>query len=169
MAIGFFVLSGFMALLFLAFRVSGGSALYSSVPSYEFSVEFSNIGRLKNQSKVAIAGVTIGRVTGIELNPETFEAIVNMDILAQYNQIPEDSQFSIVTAGLLGDNYIIVSPGFSSTVLKPGSQIDSGQTSSALVLEELIGKLMTSFSSSSHSPDLNQPSSSSSQQKELIS
>lgn len=147
MAIGIFVLSGFMALLFLAFRVCGGSSLYARESVYRITAEFTNIGRLKVQSKVALSGVTIGRVTDIQLNPITFEAVVDMEVFSKYNNLPDDSRFGIVTAGLLGDNYVIAYPGFSEEYLHNKSHIDISQTTSALVLEELISKVLSSFSS----------------------
>lgn len=147
-AIGLFVISGFAALLFLALRVSGGGVFYGTDPSYTIKAEFHNVGRLKTQSKVALSGVTIGRVSAIELDPVSFQATVSLEILKKYNTLPDDSRFSIVTAGLLGDNYIAVYPGFSEESFKNGTMVDSSQTTSAIVLEELIAKLFTAFSSS---------------------
>jgi phospholipid/cholesterol/gamma-HCH transport system substrate-binding protein len=156
LAIGTFVLSGFIALLFLAFRMSGGVALFSKESVYYVDAEFTNIGRLKKQSKVALSGVTIGRVIDIQLDRNTFEAVVRMEIFSKYNHIPDDSRFGIVTAGLLGDNYVISYPGFSGSFLENGTIIDTSQTTSALVLEELVSKIMTSFSST---PKSSSPSS----------
>ncbi len=147
MAIGIFVISGFLALLFLAFRVSGGSSLYARDPHYQIMVEFNNIGRLKSQAKLALSGVTIGRVTDIHLDKDTFQAIVTLEVQKKYNHLPEDSVFSVVTAGLLGDNYVSVNPGFSQVYLKNNDYIDASQTTSALVLEELVSKLFSMFAS----------------------
>jgi phospholipid/cholesterol/gamma-HCH transport system substrate-binding protein len=149
MAIGIFVLSGFMALLFLAFRVSGGSAIYARDPFYTVQVEFTNVGRLKSQAKVALSGVTIGRVTAIQLDRESFQAIVSLELQQKYSQLPEDSVFSVVTAGLLGDNYVSVHPGFSSEFLQNGAYIDASQSTSALVLEEIVSKLFAVLASNS--------------------
>ncbi len=153
-AIGIFVLFGFLSLLFLAFRVSGGSTLYTSDPSYRIRAEFNNVGRLKSQTKVALSGVTIGRVTEIGLDKETYQAIVTLEILQKYSQLPADSVFGVVTAGLLGDNYISVHPGFSSEFLRNGDHVDASQTTSALVLEEMVSKMFAMLASngSSH-PD----------------
>ena len=102
-AIGIFVSFGFLALFFLALRLSSGNFLYNTDQSYEVKIEFSNVGRLKPQSKIAISGVTVGRVKVIRLNPETFSADVICDIHADYKSIPDDSRVAVVTAGLLGD------------------------------------------------------------------
>ncbi len=150
MAIGIFVLSGFMALLFLAVRVSGGAAIYTSEPCYLVRVEFNNIGRLKSQAKLGLSGVTIGRVTDIHLDKDSFQAIVSLEIQKKYHQLPEDSRFSIVTAGLLGDNYVSVTPGFSSEFLKNGTYVDASQSTSALVLEDIISKLFAGLASNNN-------------------
>jgi phospholipid/cholesterol/gamma-HCH transport system substrate-binding protein len=144
-AVGLLVLSGFCALLFLAVQVSGAGQFYHRDASYVVTAEFSNIGGLKNQAKVSIAGVTIGRVTAIQLDKKNFLAKVTLEIFDTYNQIPDDSRLSIITAGLLGDNYLAFTPGFSDTLLKDNSYIDAGQTVSAVILEELLSKFLTSM------------------------
>ncbi|NBV28538.1 outer membrane lipid asymmetry maintenance protein MlaD [bacterium] len=144
-AVGTLVIAGFCALLFLAVQVSGAGKFYHPDASYTVVAEFSNIGGLKNQAKVSIAGVTVGRVTSIHLDKNNFYAKVTLEIFDTYNQIPDDSRLSIVTAGLLGDNYLSFSAGFSDNYLKQNSYIDSSQTISAVVLEELISKLLTSM------------------------
>jgi len=144
-AIGTFVLFGFLSLMILAFRMSSGGSFLTTDATYHVVTEFTNIGRLKPQAKVAIAGVTVGRVSHIALDRETFHAIVTLELLKKYDDIPEDSRFSIVTAGLLGDNYVICYPGFATAPLQEGSAVDTSQTTSALVLEELIAKMLTSF------------------------
>jgi phospholipid/cholesterol/gamma-HCH transport system substrate-binding protein len=84
--------------------------------------------------------VTIGRVSSIKLDNESHEAVVEMKIDAQYNNLPDDSSASIYTAGLLGEQYISIDPGSSEEFLKDKSKLDI--TSSAIVLEEMIGKFM---------------------------
>lgn len=147
-AVGALVLSGFCALMFLAIQVSGVGKFYQRDATYSMVAEFSNIGGLKPQAKISIAGVTVGRVTSIELDHHNFMAKVNLEILQKYNQIPDDSKLSVVTAGLLGDNYLAFNPGFSEDYFKQGSVIDSGQTTPAVILEELISKVMASLSNS---------------------
>ncbi len=104
------------------------------------TAEFTNIGDLKVRAAVTVAGVNIGRITDITLNPKTYKAIVAMQIDKRDDNIPTDSTASILTAGLLGANYIAIEPGFDDTFLKAGSQIEN--TNQALILQNLIGQLM---------------------------
>lgn len=137
--VGLFIFLTLAALIFLAFKVSG---LTSIIPakSYMISAAFDDIGGLKIRSAVKIGGVQVGEVSQIRLDQETFKAIVKMKIDAKYNDIPDDSSAGILTAGLLGDNYIAITPMYNKTYLKDGSQIQF--TNSALVLEKLIGQLV---------------------------
>jgi len=146
-AVGSLILAGFFALLFLAVQVSGAGNFYQREPTYTVYAEFTNIGGLKNQAKVSIAGVTVGRVTSIQLDKKQFIARVTMEIFDSYNQIPDDSRLSIVTSGLLGDNYLSFTPGFSMECLKQDTVIDASQTVSAIIIEELISKYLTSVAS----------------------
>jgi len=139
LTVGLFMLAGLFALLILAFKVSG-LTFYSRHKSYTITAEFNNIGSLKVRSPVSIGGVKIGEVTNIDLNPKTYKAIVTMRINDSEDQIPTDSSAQILTAGLLGSNYISLSPGFDNTYLKNNSQITT--THSALILEDLIGQLV---------------------------
>jgi phospholipid/cholesterol/gamma-HCH transport system substrate-binding protein len=91
---------------------------------------------------VTVAGVRVGRVTGIEFDNETFEAVVTLNISPQYNKLPEDTFASIFTAGLLGEQYVGLEPGGSENNLKDGSVIR--QTQSAIVLEQIIGQFLYS-------------------------
>ncbi len=143
--VGFFMLLGIIALLVLALQVSGLSATLSSRDGYQITASFDNIGDLKIRAPVTIGGVRVGQVSSISLNPTSFKADVVMSIDANQNQIPDDSAASIFTAGLLGANYISITPGFDTEVLHAGSRID--QTHSAIVLENLIGQLMFKLSS----------------------
>ena len=111
-AVGVFMAMGLLAILMLALQVSGLGDFYNHSPGYKVKFEFTNIGSLKVRSKVAVAGVVIGRVANIKLDPTTYNAMVTVKI-TDGRQIPEDSRASILTAGLLGDNYIGVTPGFS--------------------------------------------------------
>jgi phospholipid/cholesterol/gamma-HCH transport system substrate-binding protein len=143
---GMFVVLGFAALFFLTTQLpSSGLKLSSSKGGYHVTAEFDNIGDLKVGSPVTIAGVRIGEVDGIRVDPRSFRAVVGLRIDSQYNAIPDDSFASIQTQGLLGGKYIGFSPGGSDTNLKDGGKVE--QTQSAIVLESLISKLFSSFSS----------------------
>ncbi len=142
---GLFVLLGFAALFFLTTQLpSSGLKLSNAKSGYHVTAEFDNIGDLKVGSPVTMAGVRIGEVDGIRVDPKTFRAVMGMRIDSQYNQIPDDSFASIQTQGLLGGKYIGFSPGGSDTNLKDGSRME--QTQSAIVLDSLINKLFASFS-----------------------
>ncbi len=137
--VGLFVAIGIAALFYMALQVSN-LGTYTSNAGYTVTAHFQNSGGLKVKSPVSLAGVRIGRVTSIKLDRESHESIVEMRIEAQYDNLPQDSGASIYTAGLLGEQYINIDPGASDEYLKDNSQIDI--TSSAIVLEEMIGKFM---------------------------
>ncbi len=141
--VGIFFLMGIAALTILAVRVSGLNDVYQSKNGYTLTVEFDNIGSLKPRSKVTMAGVPIGRVTCIDFDKENYVARVKLFIKEEINNIPDDSQASILTAGLLGDNYIGFTPGQSTTFYKPEQMISTANTSGAVVLEELIAKFVS--------------------------
>ena len=152
---GLFVLLGFVALFFLATQLpSSGLKLSSEKRGYHVTADFDNIGDLKVGSPVTMAGVSVGEVESIRLDPKTFQAVVGVRVYPKYNQIPDDSFASIQTQGLLGGKYIGLSPGGSETFLKEGSRID--QTQSAIVLESLINKLFASFASKAGSDSQSQ-------------
>jgi len=139
--VGLFVVMGIAALLMLALQVSGLSDFYDGHKGFRVKASFSNIGGLKVRSKVTISGVTIGRVMNISLHQNTYgeyEAMVELSIDDSLNKVPDDSSAKILTAGLLGDNYIGIVPGQSTTFLHEGSTIDL--TSQALLLEDLVSK-----------------------------
>jgi len=142
--VGFFVTLGFVAMFFLSMEVSNLSNA-SGDDGYDITASFENVGSLKVRAPVAMAGVNVGRVTAINFDPETFEAVVTMSIEAKYNQLPSDSNASILTAGLLGEQYVGLEPGGEDEILKDGSQLEL--TQSALVLEQIIGQFL--FSSES--------------------
>lgn len=98
---------------------------------------------MKVRSAVKIGGVQIGEVSRIDLDPSSFKAVVHMNIQPQYSDIPDDSSAGIFTSGLLGDNYIAISPMYNTTFLKNGSKIEF--TNSAMVLEKLIGQFIYSL------------------------
>jgi len=142
--VGFFVAIGFVAMFFLSMEVSNLSSANGD-GGYDITANFENIGSLKVRAPVAMAGVNIGRVKAIEFDPESFEAVVTMKIEAKYNQLPSDSNASILTAGLLGEQYVGLEPGGEEEVLASGSELEL--TQSALVLEQIIGQFL--FSSDS--------------------
>ncbi len=141
MAVGLFLVAGFLALFFLAIRVSGLSG-ENGKPSYSITASFQNAGGLTVRAKVTMAGVVIGRVSDIRLDPVTLKARVTMEVYNEVNEISTDAVASILTAGLLGEKYIGIVPGADDTYLKQGDEIE--QTQSALVLEDLIGKFLSS-------------------------
>lgn len=137
--VGAFLLLAFGALLFLALQVSGLSTKMSQ-PSYHVTALFQNIGGLTVRAKVTIAGVSVGRVDAITLDPKTQTALVSMSINNDVKDISTDVVAAILTSGLLGEKYVGLTPGADDTFLKEGSRIE--QTQSALVLEDLIGKFL---------------------------
>lgn len=137
--VGIFVIIVILALVFLAFKVSGLTTLGGS-HGYTVRASFNNIGGLKVRAPVRISGVTVGEVTSITLDPVTFNAVVTMDIENSQNQIPVDTSAGIFTEGLLGANYVNLNPGYQTSYLTNGGQIKS--TKSALILENLIGQLL---------------------------
>jgi phospholipid/cholesterol/gamma-HCH transport system substrate-binding protein len=139
--VGVFMAAGLVALFFLAMQVSNLASV-SGEEGYQVTARFDNIGGLKVRSPVSMAGVRIGRVTGISYDQSSYEALVTLSIEPQYNQIPDDSIAKIYTSGLLGEQYIGLDPGGSLENLKQGSEVT--MTQSALVLEEIIGQFLFS-------------------------
>ena len=137
--VGLFLLAGILALLLLALRVSGLSASTTN-DSYKLYANFDNIAGLTVRAKVTMAGVTIGKVTAIDLDHDTFMGRVTMEVDRRVNNLPSDSTASILTAGLLGEKYIGISVGGDDQLLKDGGTIHD--TQSSLVLEDLIGKFL---------------------------
>ena len=136
---GLFVFLGFGALFFLTTQTTGRTD-FSADQTYKIEARFDDIGSLKERAPVSMSGVTIGRVTDIEFDGLSLEAVVTFVIDSRYDQIPDDSDASVLTAGLLGSQYIGLQPGGSETYLEDGSEIMF--TQSAVVLEELIGKYL---------------------------
>ena len=138
--VGLFVLLGIVALFFLALKAAN-LGNFSTEATYALSARFDNIGGLKVRAPVRSAGVTVGRVTAITLDPKTYQGVVTMEVRRAF-LFPKDSSAKILTAGLLGDQYIGLEPGADASDLAPGAVIT--QTQSALVLENLIGQLIFS-------------------------
>lgn len=136
---GLFVLLGIGALFFLTTQTTGRND-FANTDTYTVEARFENIGSLRTRAPVAMSGVTIGRVTGIDFDGDALEAVVTIVIDSRYSQIPDDSDASILTAGLLGSQYIGLQAGGSEFYLEDGSEILF--TQSAIVLENLIGKFL---------------------------
>ncbi|WP_286237306.1 outer membrane lipid asymmetry maintenance protein MlaD [Neptuniibacter halophilus] len=138
-SVGAFILAGILALIGLALNVSGLS-MSSGGNTYTVYARFENIGGLTPRAKVTMSGVTIGQVTSIELDHNQLVARVAMDINSDVDFLSTDSSAAILTAGLLGEQYIGVTVGAEEEYLQNGDYIED--TQSALVLEELIGKFL---------------------------
>ena len=136
--VGVFVLTGFASLLFLALKV-GNLGLGSDTDSYTVMARFNNIGSLKVRAPVRAAGVTVGRVESIDFDAKDYQAQVTMTLVGTY-QFPSDTSASILTSGVLGENYIGLEAGADETFLKSGDQLHI--TQSAVVLEQLIGRFL---------------------------
>lgn len=150
---GLFVLLGFAALFFLVTQITNRE-LSTNGGSYAVQAQFENIGTLKAGAAVSMAGVTIGRVQTIRFDQSVYKAVVDMRISSQFDKIPLDSDASIMTAGLLGGQYVGITAGGSEEYLKQGSRIEFVQD--ALVLENLINQLVASFNRRSDSEGDNQ-------------
>jgi phospholipid/cholesterol/gamma-HCH transport system substrate-binding protein len=141
---GLFVLLGFAALFFLTTQLpANGIRLAGATAGYRVTAEFDNVGDLKGGSPVTMAGVRVGEVEAIRFDSQSYKAVVSMRIDSRFDRIPDDSDASIQTQGLLGGKYIGIGPGGSDMYLKDGGRIEL--TQSALVLENLINKLFASF------------------------
>ena len=138
--VGFFVALGIGALAFLSFQVANLTSLTRGA-TYEVSARFDDVGGLKVQAPVKSAGVLVGRITGISFDNTSFEAVVQMSIEQRFH-FPSDTSARILTAGLLGDQYMGLSAGAETDELENGSVIEI--TQGAVVLEKLIGQFLYS-------------------------
>jgi phospholipid/cholesterol/gamma-HCH transport system substrate-binding protein len=142
--VGIFVAAAIVALVFLALRVASNTDITRG-PTYTLTASFDNIGGLKVRSPVKIGGVTVGRVTAIRLEGEYYDPVVEMQISARYDAIPETSTISVLTSGLLGEQYLGIEPGFIDDGVMSLQEGDRfSQTNSAMVLEQLIGQFLFS-------------------------
>jgi phospholipid/cholesterol/gamma-HCH transport system substrate-binding protein len=138
-AAGLFLLLGIAALVFLAVQATDSNGLQRE-GSYKVVALFNNIGGLKTRATVSMAGVKIGTVEAVELDPDTLEARVVLKIFDRFSDLPNDSSASVLTAGILGDQYVDLEPGGSPDPLQDGDRILV--TNSAVVLEQLIGRYL---------------------------
>ncbi|MGN1393196.1 MAG: outer membrane lipid asymmetry maintenance protein MlaD [Succinivibrionaceae bacterium] len=149
--VGFFVFLGICCFVYLSLNIAGLS-FDSSKSTYKVYANFDNIGSLKIRAPIKIGGVVIGRVTNISLDNEKYIPLVEMEIDSQYNKLSDSSKASILTSGLIGEQYIGITPGFydeemGSVYLKNKDKFTD--TVSAIVLEDLIGKFLYTMQGSS--------------------
>ncbi|WP_025821580.1 outer membrane lipid asymmetry maintenance protein MlaD [Shewanella marina] len=145
--VGLFLLSALAAFLVLVFKVANVDVKVSD-DTYTLYAKFSNIGGLKVRSPVKVGGVVVGRVSHIELDPKSLMPIVTLTMDERYHQFTDTSSVAILTSGLLGEQFLGLTPGFEdddTSILANGDRIDD--THSALVLEDLIGQFLYSMSS----------------------
>lgn len=145
--VGIFVAIGLAALLFLALKV-GNLASANFGPTYRLTAKFDNIGGLKVRGPVKSAGVVVGRVAELGFDAATYEAVVTLEIDGRY-QFPKDTFASILTSGLLGEQYIGLDAGGDTAMLKGGDKL--AKTQSAVVLEKMISQFL--FSKAADSPE----------------
>jgi phospholipid/cholesterol/gamma-HCH transport system substrate-binding protein len=136
--VGVFVAAGLAGLLFLALKV-GNMASFSLDKTYDVKAKFANIGGLKPRAAIKSAGVVVGRVSNIQFDNETYEASVTFTIDARY-KFPTDTSAKILTAGLLGEQYVGLEAGGDSKMLQAGGSVRL--TQSAVVLENLISQFL---------------------------
>lgn len=139
--VGLFLVLGFLAALFMALQAANLGSFSFGNKTYAVTADFDNIGGLKPRAAVKSAGVVVGRVRSVAFDPETFQARVTMDMDARY-PFPDDSSAKILTAGLLGEQYVGIEAGADEENLKEGSRIK--RTQSAVVLENLISQFLYS-------------------------
>ncbi|BBF22435.1 outer membrane lipid asymmetry maintenance protein MlaD [Sutterella megalosphaeroides] len=139
--VGLFIVIGFAALLFMALQSANLGSYSWGHKTYSVTADFENIGGLKPRAAVKSAGVVVGRVKSIEFDPQTFQARVTMDMDAAY-PFPADTSAKILTAGLLGEQYVGLEAGADEANLEDGGRIR--RTQSAVVLENLISQFLYS-------------------------
>ena len=137
--VGLFVALGALAMVFLALKAANLGSFAGGGDTYSLQARFDNIGGLKPRAPVRSAGVNVGRVSSIALDPRTYQGVVTLEI-SKGIEFPRDSSAKILTSGLLGDQYIGIEPGAEEKNFAAGEQIK--QTQSAVVLENLIGQFL---------------------------
>jgi phospholipid/cholesterol/gamma-HCH transport system substrate-binding protein len=136
--VGIFVLIGFLAIVFLSLKAAN-LASFTGGDTYTLTARFDNIGGLKVRAPVKSAGVTVGRVVAISLDTKSYQGLVTLEIERRF-EFPKDTSAKILTAGLLGDQYVGLEPGGEDKNFGPGDTIK--MTQSAVVLENLIGQFL---------------------------
>lgn len=143
--VGVFVLIGIVCTIFLSLKVANIVSFNNyNKNTYTLYADFTNIGSLKNNAPVKVSGFTVGKISNISLDPQSYQAKVTMQIDNEY-KFSSDSSAEILTTGLLGEQYIGLKSGADTETLQNGETIS--YTSSAMILEQLIGKFMTNMSS----------------------
>lgn len=141
-SVGLLILVGILAFFFLALQVSNLTSVGAGEDGYRLIARFHNVGSLKPRAAVTLAGVRIGRVQSISVDPRSFDAVVEMRINHRFSELPDDSFANIYTAGLLGEQYVALEPGGNDQFLKDGDVMLN--TQSALVLEQIVGQFLFS-------------------------
>ena len=136
--VGLFVMLGAAALVFLALQSANLLSLNFD-RGYQVTARFDNIGGLKVRAPVKSSGVLVGRVAVIRFDPAIYRAVVELEIDKRY-AFPADTTASILTSGLLGEQYVGLEAGADGEMLKNGDRVLI--TQSAVVLEKLIGQFM---------------------------
>ncbi len=142
LSVGLMMVAGVAALVALALQVSGGS-MTRNTDHYTVTALFANAAGLAPKAKVTMAGVTVGEVVSVGIDPYALMAQVHMKIDGQVDYLSIDTSASILTSGLLGEKYVGLTVGAEEDVLVDGDVIED--TQSALVLEELIGQFLLNF------------------------
>ncbi|MFT3761682.1 MAG: outer membrane lipid asymmetry maintenance protein MlaD [Pseudoxanthomonas sp.] len=140
-AVGAFLLLGLASLLVLALASTNRNFGFGN-HDYELKARFTNLGQLRVNAPVKIGGVTVGQVRAIDLDPQKFDSVLTLRIDGRYKDLPADTAAGIFTSGLLGENYVGLSPGGDPDALKPGDEI--AFTQPAVDLLQLVGKYMFS-------------------------
>ncbi len=146
-AVGAFLLLALASLLVLALASTNGRFDLGGGGSYPLKARFTNIGQLRLAAPVKIGGVTIGRVARIELDPVKLDSVLTLDIDERYEDLPGDTSAGILTAGLLGESFVGLSPGGDPEPLQPGDEI--AYTTPSVDLIQMVGKYMFSGGGSS--------------------
>lgn len=139
--VGLFVSLGLAALLMLALKVANVDTL-GGPEGYRVNARFDNVGGLQVRSPIKMGGVLVGRVTGIDYDTKSFQAVVAMKIDARFVELPRDTAASIYTAGLLGEQYVNLDPGGEEVYLRDGDTLE--MTQSAVILERTLQEFLYS-------------------------
>ena len=140
-AVGAFLLLALASMLVLAVASTNGKFGFAG-DTYTLTARFTNLGQLRPNAPVKVGGVTIGRVSGIDLDPVKFDTIVTLAIDSRFNEIPIDTSAQILTGGLLGESYVGLQPGGDMEVFQPGEELVFTQP--AVDLMQMVGKYMFS-------------------------